>query len=95
MFPVTQHPGADAQHTRLVYEGFFGLDGTVVTIVASLSHMDREDPECVTEWRVYWSAFLQERPEDERINWCAQHGVKLPEEVARAMFPRVEGPYRD
>lgn len=96
MFPIEMHPGPDPSHTRLVHESFDSRTGAIITVVASLSHMDQADPERVTEWRVYWSAFNAGTGDQaSRIEQCSSWGMKLPEEVGQAMFPRVDGPYRD
>lgn len=92
---IEERPGQDALHTRLVYEVVgFGRDAACVTVVASLAHMDLDDAERVTDWRAYWHAFLEETPHEVRIDWCARHGAKLTEAMARAIFSWLEdAPY--
>lgn len=101
MLTVQVLPKTEPTHQRHIAEAFFPQ--AVLTIVASLSFMDREDEERVTEWRVYWMAFGGQLaggthdPEawmPRRVDICAERGEKMPEEVARAIFPHVEGPYR-
>ena len=97
MFPIQELPRTEHGHQRLVHESFFPATNTVITVVASLSFMDPHEPNWVTEWRAYWAAsqVLSEDPIEEglRIAHCAGHGSKLPEEIARAMFAHIDGPY--
>jgi hypothetical protein len=48
---------------------------------------------------VDWAAYIGAQPdpatEEETVDWSARFGCKLPAEIARKLFPHVEGPYRD
>lgn len=90
--PIREFPRQDG-HQRLVHESFNARTRAVITVVASLSFMSRSDPERVTEWRVYWMPQSEEIDEGDRVEQCASYGHKLPEDVARAMFPRIDGYY--
>jgi hypothetical protein len=93
--PTTEHrPEGDPYHRQHVIEHHFSAYGAIITIVASLSYMSREDPELVTEWRAYWLAFSERLgDEDWRREEAARRGEKLLEDVARAMFPHIQGWY--
>lgn len=97
MFTVQELRRDETGHQRLVSESFFYLsEPAVVTVVASLSFMDRQSPDRVTEWRAYWGAFADNSGEDgmdARVYTVATRGSKLPEDAARAIFPHVDGRY--
>lgn len=75
------------QDVYLVHE-VFNRDGqAVITIVASIK------PWC-GEWRAYWRASpVLFTTAELRVERCKTSGCKLDEDVARAMFPQVEGRY--
>lgn len=94
MFPIQALPRTEDFHQRLVIDSVSNVGDGVLTIVASLSYMSLDDPDRVTEWRAYWAAFSDEMLErEDRIQQTAERGSKLTEEVARALFPHVDGPY--
>lgn len=96
MFTVQVFP-REGFRQRLVAEESFD-DDIVVTIVASLSFMDEQEPERVTEWRAYLYAFAGQDlalpfDTDVRLEITSSRGRKLQEAIARAIFPHVDGFY--
>ena len=41
-----------------------------------------------------WSAYVLDREHDDGVQYALDHGDKLPEAAARALFPGVEERYR-
>lgn len=93
MFPVQIAPRTGARQYHFT-EAFFKT--AAITIVASLSFNDLNNPDRVTEWRAYWHAFgegIDHEHTADRVRMTSEYGSKIPEEMARSIFQRIDGPY--
>ena len=106
LFPVEIHDDPQEggySRSLLVWEGF-NPDETgeehCVTIVAAVNGVrgtqpDLGDASNIGDWAAYMAAFSADTPQEDRVAHTRGRGNKLDEDVARAIFPRLnKGRYR-